>query len=65
MKEYKYVSVENTGFMNVKFDSYRAIIDEHAACGYRYVGFVPTEIVGGTGVMVGIDLIFEKDAEGK
>ena len=40
-------------------EDYRSIIDERAANGWRYVGFIPTK-QRGTGHTQELDLIFEK-----
>ena len=39
---------------------HRQIIDQYAAKGYRYVGYIPTDITG-HGVIRQVDLIFEID----
>lgn len=41
-------------------DEHRQIIDQYAAKGYRYVGYIPTDITG-HGVIRQVDLIFEID----
>ena len=41
-------------------ESYRAIIENRAKDGWRYVGFIPTKQCG-TGHTEEIDLIFEKE----
>ena len=60
MKSYEYVSVSLWKFLGASMDQHRDIIDEYAAKGYRYVGYVPTNM-NGHGVVTEIDLIFEKD----
>lgn len=61
--EYKYVNIKTTGkgiFCN-KTVEHRKIIDEHAANGYRYVGWFPTKSSNLVeGVIEEVDLIFEK-----
>jgi hypothetical protein len=41
-------------------ESYRAIIENRAKDGWRYVGFIPTKQCG-TGHTEEIDLVFEKE----
>ncbi len=61
MKEYEFVSVDvSTTIRTVKSEKHREIIKEYAKKGYRYVGYIPTEIPV-YGIMKKIDLIFEKD----
>ncbi len=62
MKEYLYVNVYIARFAGAKCEEHRLIIDEKAQLGYRYVGFVPTEI-SDYGKIKALDLIFERDAE--
>lgn len=62
--EYQYITL-GTGGGYINDNSrcgHRAIIDEQAAQGWRYVGCVPTSFTshGGT---AGVDLIFERPAE--
>ena len=45
-----------------KFQEHRAIIDQHAAQGWRYAGCIPTHI-SGSGVLCNLDLIFEREKE--
>lgn len=60
MKKYKYVNVKINKFIGAKSEEHRQIIDEYAANGYRYVGFIPT-IISDYGKFKEIDLIFEID----
>lgn len=60
MKKYEYVSLKMGGFWRSGNEEHRAVIDRYAANGWRYVGFVPTEIEG-YGRITRIDLIFERD----
>lgn len=66
MKKYEYVSVTIAKkampkiYFGAKSKEHRKIIDEYAEKGYRYVGFIPTNITDG-GLIVDIDLIFEID----
>ena len=63
MFKYEYVTVERK--MDVAlaahFTEYREVIDEYAQKGYRYAGYVPTEIHA-NGKIKEIDLIFEIQA---
>lgn len=61
MKQYEYVTVKSKGIIARYFDAHREIIDDYASRGYRYVGFIPTTIVG-QGEISEMDLVFEKDA---
>lgn len=60
MKKYEYVNVSINKFIGAKSEEHRQIIDEYAAKGYRYVGFVPTNI-SDYGKIKEMDLIFEID----
>ncbi|MCQ2433118.1 MAG: DUF4177 domain-containing protein [Clostridia bacterium] len=62
MKHYEYVNVKlDTHMLSYDLTQHKEIIDRYARMGYRYVGFVPTKIVG-YGCIREIDLIFECDA---
>lgn len=60
MKMYEYVNVKIGKFIGAKSEEHRAIIDEYASKGYRYVGWIPTEIRD-YGTIKSMDLVFEKD----
>lgn len=60
MKKYEYVSVNINKFVGAKSEEHRRIIDEYAAKGFRYVGFVPTNI-SDYGKIKEMDLVFEID----
>lgn len=61
MKKYEYVNVKLTAkFISSKSEEHRKIIDEYAAKGYRYVGYIPTKLEG-YGMLSEMDLVFEKD----
>lgn len=62
MKEYTYVDVQIGKFFFSSSENHRAIINEHAAQGWRYVGFVPTDI-DGHGRITAMDLVFERDRD--
>ena len=63
MKKYEYVSVHvGKGILGSKTEEHRKIIDEYAATGYRYAGYVPT-LMDSNGKLYEIDLIFEREAE--
>ena len=59
MYEYKYVSVDRKGWIFSGFQGYREIIDQAAAQGWRYTGWVPLDITNGA--LTQIDLIFERE----
>ena len=58
--KYEYVDVKLDNFApgSAKCEVHREIINEYAAKGYRYVGYIPTHL-GASGKMVRMDLIFE------
>lgn len=60
MKKYAYVDVQIGKVFFSSSQDHRAIIDEYAAQGWRYAGFLPTGI-DGHGRITDIDLIFERD----
>ena len=60
MKRYELVNVKYGGTLSSKIEKHRSIIEEYAAKGYRYVGFIPTDI-NSHGMIYAIDLIFEID----
>lgn len=63
MKKYEYVSVHvGKGIFGSKIEEHRKIIDEYAANGYRYAGYVPI-LMDSNGKLYEIDLIFEREAE--
>ena len=62
MKQYKYVNLYINALFGAKSDEHRRIIDAHAKKGWRYVGYIPTEI-NGNGQLKSMDLVFEKDVE--
>lgn len=56
---YTYVSVKVGKFVGARCEEHRTIIDQYAEKGYRYVGFIPTDM-SDYGKYKEIDLIFEK-----
>ena len=67
--KYKYINIENDGGkakirLSTIFTSHRKIIDEYAQDGYKYVGYIPTAQTG-SGLVVAMDLIFEKNESSK
>ncbi len=60
MKRYEYVNVHIGKFIGAKSEEHRAVIDDYAAKGYRYVGYIPTKITD-YGKIVDMDLVFELD----
>lgn len=62
MKKYEYVNLKIGKFIGAKSEEHRQIIDEYALLGYRYVGYIPTEIRD-QGTIKSMDLVFEIDVE--
>jgi hypothetical protein len=60
MKKYEYVKVHIGKLVGAKSEEHRDIIDSYAKKGYRYVGYVPTNM-NDYGKIKDIDLIFEMD----
>lgn len=60
MKKYEYVNININGFLGSGSEEHRQIIDEYAAKGYKYAGYIPTDITP-HGKIMGMDLIFELD----
>jgi len=60
MKRYEYVHIKIGRFIGAKIDDHRDIINKNAERGYRYVGYIPTNI-DSYGKIKEIDLIFEWD----
>ena len=61
MKAYTYVEVKVSGYwMSMISHEHRDIIDDYAKRGYRYVGYIPTEM-DTNGKLRSIDLILELD----
>ncbi len=60
MKKYEYVRVFVDRVIFAGTEEHRQRIDEYASKGYRYVGFIPTNI-SPQGRFKEMDLIFEKD----
>ena len=60
MKKYQYIEVHIGKFLGAKSEEHRMIIDDCAAKGYRYVGYIPTR-QRGTGHVEELELIFEKE----
>ena len=58
MKRYVYVNININAFIGAGSEEHRKIIDEYAEKGYRYVGYIPTDI-NDRGKIRAIDLIFE------
>ncbi len=61
MYEYKYVTLDTGGgfWFGNRDAGHQHIIDEHAALGWRYVGFIPLTFTGHGGIS-SMDLIFER-----
>ena len=60
MFKYEYVTVEREMGIDLgaRFTEHREIIDEYAKKGYKYVGYIPTDIHA-QGKIKAMDLIFE------
>lgn len=60
MKKYEYVNIHIGKLVGAKSEEHRSIIDEYAAKGYRYAGYIPTKL-DDFGKIKDIDLVFEID----
>ena len=60
IKKYVYVNININAFIGAGSEEHRQIIDEYAAKGYKYVGYIPTNI-SDYGKIKKMDLIFEID----
>lgn len=60
MKKYEYVELKIGKIVGAKSEEHRKIINEYAAKGYRFVGYIPT-VIRDYGTITSIDLVFEKD----
>ena len=60
MKKYEYVSIHIGKFIGAKSVEHRQIINEYAKKGYRYIGFIPTNMTD-YGKIIDMDLVFELD----
>ncbi len=60
MKKYEFVNVKIIRIVGAKSEEHRKIIMEYAAKGYRYVGYIPTDI-SDYGKIKYMDLVFELD----
>ena len=65
MYRYEYVPLFTGGgfFANNSDCQHREIIDQYAAQGWRYVGYIPTQFTSNGGTKA-IELIFERKADG-
>lgn len=55
MKRYEYVNIHIGKFCGAKSEEHRGIINEYAAKGCRYVGYIPTKI-SGYGIITDLNL---------
>ena len=55
MKRYEYVNINIGKFCGAKSEEHKGIINEYAAKGCRYVGYIPTKI-SGYGIITDLDL---------
>lgn len=60
MKKYEYVPLHINKFIGAGSEEHRSIIDQYAAQGWSYVGFLPTKMTD-YGKIRDMDLIFEKE----
>lgn len=60
MKKYAYVNIHINKFIGARSEEHRKIIDDYAARGWKYVGYIPT-IISDYGKIKDLDLIFEMD----
>lgn len=60
-KRYEYVNIYVNKLIGAKSEEHREIIDEYALKGYRYVGFIPTNM-SDYGKIKEMDLVFEIDS---
>ncbi len=59
MYKYEYVAIKTGKFFGSKCTEHKDIIAQYAEKGFRYAGFIPTEITD-SGKFKEIELIFEK-----
>ena len=60
MYEYQYIPLDTGGGFFSGGSEHRKIIDEWAAKGWRYVGFMPMDFPSHGGISC-VDLIFERE----
>ena len=60
MKQYEFVHLHIGKLIGAESKEHRQIIDVYAKRGYRYAGYIPTNI-SDAGKIKDMDLIFEKD----
>lgn len=60
MKKYEYVRLRIGKFIGAKSEEHRAVIDDYAARGWRYVGYIPA-VISDYGKILQMDLVFEQD----
>ena len=58
MKKYEYVIIKIGRFIGARSEEHRRIIDEYAAKGYIFIGYIPTKM-SDYGKIVEMDLVFE------
>ena len=61
MSKYEFVKIEyeNNKLTTSELKGHQAIVNEYAAKGYKYSGYIPIKI-GPSGKILTIELIFEK-----
>ena len=62
MAKYEFVNVKISKLVGAKSEEHRKIIQEYAEKGYRYVGYIPTDL-SDSGKIKCMDLVFERTSE--
>lgn len=60
MYRYEYVTLDSETIMGGRFSEHRPVIDEYAAKGWRFAGWLPAKSTD-HGKITKVDLIFEKE----
>lgn len=58
--EFVTMDMDNNPAWNAELEGYKPVVEEWAAKGYRYAGFIPVKS-GPTGKLLVISLVFQKD----
>lgn len=64
MLEYEFETVQGGGFGSLVIDGHREIIRKRGERGWRFAGWIPSRQKG-YGYIAQIDLIFERETEGR
>jgi len=62
MKKYEFINVKIGKFIGAKSEEHQEIINEYASKGYKYVGYIPTDMTD-YGKIKSMDLVFEIDSD--